>query len=377
MLTATLPVVDAVTLRAMLTVSTRPPDFPVMVTVDAPLAAALVTVKVRRQLAGVAPALNDPTTPAGRPETVSVTVLENPFSGVNVRVLLPAEPCAMLSAAGAADKVNEGGRVMVSAMGVELVSAPDVPTIVTVALAAVAVLAAVNVTTLVRAAVMAPNVAVTPAGRPETANATAALKLFTGTTAMVLVPLAPAARLTLAGAAESVKLAGAATVRAMVVLLATDPDVPVTLTVETPGVAVAATLNVSVVLRVAVVAGLNVAVTPAGNPVAEKAMVPLKVPCGVTAMVLAPLPPGRTLRLAGDAARVNPFAAPTVRLMAAVLCRAPDVPVIVMTDAPATAEADAVKVSVLVPAALGALKEAVTPVGKPEAASETAPVKPF
>lgn len=195
--------------------------------------------------------------------------------------------------------------------------------------------------------------------------------------AIVLVPLAPAARLTLEGVAESVKLAGAATVRAMVVLLATVPDVPVTVTVETPGVAVAKALNVSVVLRVAVVAGLNVAVTPAGSPVAEKATLPLKVPCGVTAMVLTPLPPGRTLRLAGDAARVKPFAAPTVRLMAAVLCRVPDVPVMVMTDGPTTADADAVKVSVLVPAALGAPKEAVTPVGRPEAASETAPVKPF
>ena len=63
--------------------------------------------------------------------------------------------------------------------------------------------------------------------------------------------------------------------------------------------------------------------------------------------------------------------------MVAVLCRLPDVPVIVMLDAPAAAALVAVKVSVLVSDALAAPNAAVTPGGSPEAARVTAPLKPF
>ena len=71
--------------------------------------------------------------------------------------------------------------------------------------------------------------------------------------------------------------------------------------------------------------GLNVAVTPVGRPAIEKPTVPLKPVWGVTVIVLAPLPPIGTLRVAGDAAIVKPDVAPalTVRLMVAVLCRLP------------------------------------------------------
>jgi hypothetical protein len=63
--------------------------------------------------------------------------------------------------------------------------------------------------------------------------------------------------------------------------------------------------------------------------------------------------------------------------MVAVLCRLPDVPVIVMLDAPAAAALVAVKVSVLVSDALAALNAAVTPGGSPETARATALLKPF
>ena len=61
----------------------------------------------------------------------------------------------------------------------------------------------------------------------------------------------------------------------------------------------------------------------------------------------------------------------------AVLVKAPDVPVIVTVDVPVVAVALEVSVNVLVPAVLLGLKEAVTPLGKPEADKLTLPVKPF
>jgi hypothetical protein len=71
--------------------------------------------------------------------------------------------------------------------------------------------------------------------------------------------------------------------------------------VELPSAAPAVALNVSVVVRVAA-AGLKVAVTPEGRPETEKVTMPLKPVCGATVMVLTPLPPWGTLRLAGDGA---------------------------------------------------------------------------
>jgi hypothetical protein len=65
------------------------------------------------------------------------------------------------------------------------------------------------------------------------------------------------------------------------------PDVPETLTVNAPTVAVALAVRVNVLV---VVAGflLNNAVTPLGNPDADKLTLPLKPFCGVTVIVLAP-----------------------------------------------------------------------------------------
>jgi len=75
----------------------------------------------------------------------------------------------------------------------------------------------------------------------------------------------------------------------------------------TEAVPVAAVLlAVSVnVLVLAVLLGLNDAVTPLGSPDADKLTLPLKPFCGVTVMVLAPLAPWVMLRLLGDAERVK------------------------------------------------------------------------
>ena len=61
----------------------------------------------------------------------------------------------------------------------------------------------------------------------------------------------------------------------------------------------------------------------------------------------------------------------------AVLVKLPDVPVMVAVDVPAVAAALAVSVNVLVLVVLVGLKEAVTPLARPEADKLTLPVKPF
>jgi hypothetical protein len=81
------------------------------------------------------------------------------------------------------------------------------------------------------------------------------------------------------------------------------PEVPVTVTVAVPVAAVLLAVSVNVVV-LAVLAGLKDAVTPLGNPVADKLTLLVKPFCGVTVMVLVPLPPCIIVRLFGDAERV-------------------------------------------------------------------------
>lgn len=90
------------------------------------------------------------------------------------------------------------------------------------------------------------------------------------------------------------------TVRLMVVVWVSVPDVPVMVTVAVPRVAVLLAVRVSVLVPV-VLDGLKVAVTPAGRPEADKLTEPVKPFSGLTVMVLVPLFPWTTLRLLGDA----------------------------------------------------------------------------
>jgi hypothetical protein len=88
-------------------------------------------------------------------------------------------------------------------------------------------------------------------------------------------------------------------VRTIVVVLIKPLNVPVTVTVAVPVVAVLLAVNVSV-LVVAVLLGLNDAVRPLGRPDADKLTLPLKPFCGVTVMVLAPLAPCTIVKLLSD-----------------------------------------------------------------------------
>jgi hypothetical protein len=154
------------------------------------------------------------------------------------------------------------------------------------------------------------------------------------------------------------------------------PDLPLTLTLKVPVLAELLTVSVTVLLEVEGF-GLKAAVTPVGRLDAEKLTLPLKLFCGVTVMVLAPVFPRATLRLLGDAERLKFGPAFTVRAIVVVCVRPPDVPVIVTVTLPVVAVLLAVNVSMLVLVVLLGLNDGVTPLGRPEADKLTLPVKPF
>jgi hypothetical protein len=147
-------------------------------------------------------------------------------------------------------------------------------------------------------------------------------------------------------------------------------------TVTVPVVAVLLAVRVSV-LVVVVLVGLNDAVTPLGNPEADRLTLLVNPFCFVTVIVLVPFAPSRTVRLPGDAERVKLGEALTVRLTVVVCEIAPDTPVIVTVEVPAAAELLAVRVNVLVPVVLVGLNDAVTPLGNPDADRLTLPLNPF
>ncbi len=78
--------------------------------------------------------------------------------------------------------------------------------------------------------------------------------------------------------------------RLIVVVCVRLPEVPVMVTVTVPVVAVLLAASVKVLVLVVLV-GLKEAVTPLGEPEADRLTLPLKPFCGVTLMVLVPLAP--------------------------------------------------------------------------------------
>lgn len=98
------------------------------------------------------------------------------------------------------------------------------------------------------------------------------------------------------------------TVRTNVVVRVSPPPVPVTVTLAIPVAAVADADRVSMLLVPVADAGLNVAVTPLGNPPALKATAEEKPPLRVIVIALVPLAPRLIVRLVGFAESVK-FAA--------------------------------------------------------------------
>jgi len=153
------------------------------------------------------------------------------------------------------------------------------------------------------------------------------------------------------------------------------PDVPVTVTVKPPVVAVLLAARVSVLVPV-VPAGLKMAFTPLGKPDAAKLTLPVKPFWRVTVMVLAPLEPCVRLTLLGAAESAKSGAPFTVRVRLVELVKLPEVPVMVTVAVPAVAVLLAESVSTLLVEVLLGLKEAVTPLGRPDAERLTLPANP-
>lgn len=170
----------------------------------------------------------------------------------------------------------------------------------------VAVLVAVNVTVLVVAVGFVLKLAVTPEGSVDVERLTLPVNPPESVTVIVLLPLLPCVTVRLLGEAESEKLgaAGAFTVSETVVVWLKLPEVPVTVTVAVPVVAVELALSVKTLLEVA---GLvpKLAVTPEGSPEVERVTLPVNPPEAAMLIVLLPLLPWVTLRLAGEADKVK------------------------------------------------------------------------
>ena len=162
-----------------------------------------------------------------------------------------------------------------------------------------------------------------------------------------------------------------------------DPEVPVIVTVAVPTVAVADAVSVRVEVALPFAGGVtglveNDAVTPLGKPDALNVVAELNPPVLVMVIVLVPLVPCVTVTEVGDAATVKLGVAVefTVNARVVVAVRLPEVPVMVTMDVPVVAVELAVNVNTLVPVVGFVPNAAVTPLGRPDAASVTLPLNP-
>jgi len=192
-------------------------------------------------------------------------------------------------------------------MVVVALTLPDVPVMVILDEPVVAALLAVSLNTLLPVVGFVPNVAVTPLGRPEAARVTLPVNPPTSVTLIVSVALLPFFTDRLAADGTSAKPAVGLTVSAMVVVWVKEPLVAVTVTVTAPAVAVldAASVSTLLVPDVVVVAGLKLAVTPLGKPLAVNETASAKPLRGVIVMALVRVVACPRLKLAGVAARLK------------------------------------------------------------------------
>jgi hypothetical protein len=284
------------------------PEVPVMVIVEVPAAAVLLAVSVSTLEVVEDVGLNAAVTPVGNPDAEKDTLPVNGLMSVTVIVSVPLEPATTdrVVADGLSVKPPVG-EVTVSAMVVVTgVSVPEVPVMVIVEVPAAAVLLAASVSTLEVVEDVGLNAAVTPVGKPVAAKDTLPVNGLTSVTVIVSVPLEPATTDSAVVDGFSVKVPVPETtlnvMGAVAVLL---PEVPVTVTVNAPVVAVVLAVSLRTA-EVVVDAGLNEAVTPLGRPDAVNDTVPVNPPRSVTVIVSVPLAPWVTDRLFGDGASVKP-----------------------------------------------------------------------
>lgn len=288
-------------------------------------------------------------------------------------VLVPLAPWATDTDAGEDESVKPAATLAftVSDTVVDAVSALEVPVTVTVVVPVAAVLVAENVTWLDPLVGFVPNIAETPLGRLPAVRVTLPVNPFTGVTVIVSAALPPCVREREAVDGAIVKLPGSAlTVSAMVVEAVSVPEVPVMVIVAVP---VAAELDAVSVSTLEPVVGFvpKTAVTPLGRPLAARVTLPVNPFAPVIVMVSAVLLPCVIETVDADGAIVKLGAMLTVSPMDVEAVSAPEVPVMVTVVVPVAAVLAAVRVSMLEPVVGLVAKSAVTPLGRPLAASVT------
>jgi hypothetical protein len=88
----------------------RLPEVPATDRLNVPMAAVALTVSVKTLVLAVLLGLKDAVTPLGRLETERLTFPVKPFSAVTVMVLVPLNPCVIVTALGEAESEKLGPR---------------------------------------------------------------------------------------------------------------------------------------------------------------------------------------------------------------------------------------------------------------------------
>lgn len=245
---------------------------------------------------------NCPLMPDGNPVTDRLIAALKVEFGVVVNVTVFEPPAGTLTVVAEGDKVKVGAGATVREIETVFFSVPLVPVTVSVALPALALLAAVSLSTVLpdpgAAIVTGVKVPVTPAGNPVTVKAIAALKVEFGVAVIVTVfAEPPASMLTELDEDPRLNVGAASTVTESVICCLVVPLIAVTVAEYEPGVAVLAAVSCSVLVPdpgLGSVAGVNVPVTPVGRPVIESATAALKPLLSVTVRVLLAVEPGIT-----------------------------------------------------------------------------------
>lgn len=100
--------------KATVVLAVRLPEVPLMVTVEVPVVAELLTVNVSTLLPVVGLVAKAAVTPEGMPEAASVTLPVNPFWPETLMVDVPEEPRATVREVGVALRVKDGAGLTVS-----------------------------------------------------------------------------------------------------------------------------------------------------------------------------------------------------------------------------------------------------------------------
>lgn len=296
---------DATTVIFSCTECVRLPAVPVKVTLVVPPAA--VAAAVKRNACGV-PATTDSVvlstdTPEDGVPHVTVTGPVKPFDAViEARTVCGLPPAVRLMLVGLRASAKSPEPVVpVPVSESESVALWDNAPLLArkltgtaaVVVATVSSAASVTVVGVPGVTVIVEGEAVTPAARPLSVTPTVPVKPFNAVAVSVTVPLLPASSDMVVGEMEKEKSGvppeAAVTVNETVVVSLALPEVPVSVTVLVPTVAVEDAVNVKVAeLPTAILALAGESVTPVGKPLAVIVTEPVKLPdaVGVTVNVL-------------------------------------------------------------------------------------------